>query len=79
MSNNDPWYRCPPGTFGRPDGKADTGPRFAKSTWFAHRGELRAVNEDGDSLYERAAAAVSFGDDSRFRRLAARLSRMLER
>lgn len=32
-------------------------------------GEMRSRNEDGGGLYERASAALSWGDDNRFRRL----------
>jgi hypothetical protein len=77
--SKDPWETAgPPGSWGRPGMKQSSGVRFAKSTWFVHRGELRSQNEDGDGLYERAAAALSSGDDSRFRRLVARFSRMFE-
>ena len=68
--SRDPWYSAgPPGTWGRgrPDMKQSV--RFAKSTWFVHRGELRSQNEGEDGFYDRAAAALSSGDDSRFRRL----------
>ena len=75
--SKDPWYSAgPPGSWGRPDMKQSV--RFAKSTWFVHRGELRSQNEAGDGLYERAAAALSFGNDSRFARLAARVAKMFE-
>ena len=75
--NKDPWETAgPPGSWGRPGMKQSV--RFAKSTWFVHRGELRAQNEDGGGLYERAAGALSFGNDSRFARLAARVANMFE-
>ena len=75
--SRDPWETAgPPGSWGRPGMKQSV--RFAKSTWFVHRGELRSQNEDGDELYQRAAAALSLGSDSRFARLVARVSKMFE-
>ena len=70
--SNDPWYRCEPGSYGHPKIKS-SGPTFARNDWWANRGELRAINEEGSGLYERATHALSWGDDSRFRKLVAAL------
>ena len=79
--SKDPFYSAgPPGSWGRPDIKQNSGPTFAKNDWWANRGELRATNEDGDGggLYDRAHAALSWGHDNRLARLLARFSKMLE-
>jgi hypothetical protein len=69
----DPWTNAGP-HFGHPN-KADS-VRFASNSWFSsERGALRCSNENSDGgLYGRAMAALSAGDDSRFRRLVSRFS-----
>jgi hypothetical protein len=73
--SRDPWMNA--GDFGRPNQKSDSN-RFASDSWWSSdRGELRATNEDGEDggLYDRAAAALSWGNDNRFARLLARFSK----
>ena len=69
--SKDPFYSAgPPGSWGRPDIKQNSGPTFAKNDWWANRGELRATNEDDEGgLYDRAHAALNFGSNGRFARL----------
>ena len=79
MNNNkDPFYRCPPGTFGRP-GQKENQQRIASNSWWSSKpGEFRADNEAGagDKLFDRFSAAMNSGPDTRFARVAARVSKM---
>jgi hypothetical protein len=73
----DPWTNAGP-HFGHPNKKTDRVHFASNSWWNSERGEMRNNNENAGGLYERAAAASSSGDDSRFRRLAARFSRLFD-
>ena len=81
MSNNkDPFYSAgPPGSWGRPDIVQNNQPRIASNAWWSSKpGEFRADNEAGarDGLFERFSAAMNSRPDTRFARVAARVSKM---
>jgi hypothetical protein len=72
--SRDPWYNA--GEFGHPNKKSNS-IRFASDSWWSSdRGDLRRNNESEDGgLYDRAASALSWGNDNRLARLLARFSK----
>ena len=78
----DPFFSAgPPGTWSRGNVKQSKKPvRFASNSWWnSEPGDMRRNNESEDGgLYDRASAALSFGNDSRLSRLVSRVSKMFK-